>query len=231
MFPLRDSQPSGTIPFVTYLIIAINVLLFLFEVSLGDQDLSAFLKNFGLVPEDFLQQFGPYQVFTLFSCMFLHGGWMHLISNMWALFIFGDNIEDKLGHFGYFIFYLLCGVCAGLTQVFMSQGSAVPTIGASGAIAGVLGGYIISYPTARVLTAIPIFIVIRLVEIPASVYLGFWFISQFFTGFASIAKEPGEEGGVAWWAHVGGFIAGLILVKIMSFRSQSEDSSFNYIER
>lgn len=231
MFPLRDSQPSGTIPFVTYLIIAINVLLFLFEVSLGDQDLSAFLKNFGLVPEDFLQQFGPYQVFTLFSCMFLHGGWMHLISNMWALFIFGDNIEDKLGHFGYFIFYLLCGVCAGLTQVFMSQGSAVPTIGASGAIAGVLGGYIISYPTARVLTAIPIFIVIRLVEIPASVYLGFWFISQFFTGFASIAREPGEEGGVAWWAHVGGFIAGLILVKIMSFRRQSEDSSFNYIER
>lgn len=231
MFPLRDSQPSGTIPFVTYLIIAINVLLFLFEVSLGDQDLSAFLKNFGLVPEDFLQQFGPYQVFTLFSCMFLHGGWMHLISNMWALFIFGDNIEDKLGHFGYFIFYLLCGVCAGLTQVFMSQGSAVPTIGASGAIAGVLGGYIISYPTARVLTAIPIFIVVRLVEIPASVYLGFWFTSQFFTGFASIAKEPGEEGGVAWWAHVGGFIAGLILVKIMSFRSQSEDSSFNYIER
>lgn len=156
---------------------------------------------------------------------------MHLISNMWALFIFGDNIEDKLGHFGYFIFYLLCGVCAGLTQVFMSQGSAVPTIGASGAIAGVLGGYIISYPTARVLTAIPIFIVIRLVEIPASVYLGFWFISQFFTGFASIAREPGEEGGIAWWAHVGGFIAGLILVKIMSFRRQSEDSSFNYIER
>jgi membrane associated rhomboid family serine protease len=231
MFPLRDSQPSGTIPFVTYLIIAINVLLFLFEVSLGDQDLSTFLKNFGLVPEDFLQQFGPYQVFTLFSCMFLHGGWMHLISNMWALFIFGDNIEDKLGHFGYIFFYLLCGVCAGLTQVFMSQGSAVPTIGASGAIAGVLGGYIISYPTARVLTAIPIFIVIRLVEIPASVYLGFWFISQFFTGFASIAREPGEEGGIAWWAHVGGFIAGLILVKIMSFRRQSEDSSFNYIER
>lgn len=231
MFPLRDSQPSGTIPFVTYLIIAINVLLFLFEVSLGDQDLSTFLRNFGLVSEDFLQQFGPYQVFTLFSCMFLHGGWMHLISNMWALFIFGDNIEDKLGHFGYIFFYLLCGVCAGLTQVFMSQGSAVPTIGASGAIAGVLGGYIISYPTARVLTAIPIFIVIRLVEIPASVYLGFWFISQFFTGFASIAREPGEEGGIAWWAHVGGFIAGLILVKIMSFRRQSEDSSFNYIER
>ncbi|PZM81553.1 MAG: rhomboid family intramembrane serine protease [Candidatus Melainabacteria bacterium] len=231
MFPLRDSQPSGTIPIVTYLIIAINVLLFLFEVSLGDQDLSTFLRNFGLVPEVFLQQFGPYEVFTLFSCMFLHGGWMHLISNMWALFIFGDNIEDKLGHFGYILFYLLCGVCAGLTQVFMSQGSAVPTIGASGAIAGVLGGYIISYPTARVLTAIPIFIVIRLVEIPASVYLGFWFISQFFTGFASIAREPGEEGGVAWWAHVGGFIAGLILVKIMSFRRQSEDSSFNYIER
>jgi membrane associated rhomboid family serine protease len=229
MFPLRDSQPSGSIPFITYLIIAINVLVFLFEVSLGDHGLAIFLQNFVLVPEVFIQQFGPYEVFTLFSCMFLHGGWMHLISNMWALFIFGDNIEDKLGHFGYLFFYLACGVCAGLTQVSMSLGSVVPMVGASGAIAGVLGGYIISYPTARVLTAIPIFFIIRLIEVPAAVYLGFWFVSQAFTGFASIAKETGEEGGVAWWAHVGGFVAGVILVKIMSFRRQDPDTH-NYID-
>lgn len=223
MFPLRDSQPSGSIPFITYLIIAINVLVFLFEISLGDQGLSVFLRNFGLVPEVFIQQFGPYEIFTLFSCMFLHGGWMHLISNMWALFIFGDNIEDKLGHLGYLIFYLACGVCAGLTQVFMSQGSVIPTVGASGAIAGVLGGYIVCYPTARVLTAIPIFFIIRLIEVPAAVYLGFWFLSQFFTGFASIAREAGEEGGVAWWAHVGGFVAGVVLVKLMGMRRQHID--------
>jgi membrane associated rhomboid family serine protease len=148
---------------------------------------------------------------------------MHLISNMWALFIFGDNIEDKLGHLGYLIFYLACGVCAGLTQVFMSQGSVIPTVGASGAIAGVLGGYIVCYPTARVLTAIPIFFIIRLIEVPAAVYLGFWFLSQFFTGFASIAREAGEEGGVAWWAHVGGFVAGVVLVKLMGMRRQHID--------
>lgn len=230
MFPLRDSQPSGTVPFVTYLIIAANVVVFFIELTLGDRQLDAFLKIFGLVPMLFFQQFGPYEIFTLFSCMFLHAGWMHLISNMWALFIFGDNIEDKLGHMGYLLFYLACGVCAGLTQVFMSSASSIPTIGASGAIAGVLGGYIISYPTARVLTAIPIFIIIRLIEVPAAVYLGFWFVSQFFTGFATIARDTSEEGGVAWWAHVGGFIAGVVLVKLMSIRRQSRSDSFDYID-
>ncbi len=230
MFPLRDSQPSGTVPLVTYLIIALNAIVFLIEIMLGDRGLQEFLKSFGLVPELFIEQFGPYEIFTLFSCMFLHGGWMHLISNMWALFIFGDNIEDKLGHFTYLIFYLVCGVCAGLTQVFMSQGSLTPTIGASGAIAGVLGGYIVCYPKARVLTLIPIFFIIRLIEVPAAVYLGFWFISQFFTGFASIAKDAGEEGGIAWWAHVGGFVAGAILVKLLSLGKRDTDESLNYID-
>ncbi len=230
MFPLRDSQPSGSVPFITYLIIAANLLVFLVEVALGDQGLNEFLKTFGLVPALFFQQFGAYEIFTLFSCMFLHAGWMHLISNMWALFIFGDNIEDKLGHMGYVFFYLFCGVCAGLTQVFMSSASMIPTVGASGAIAGVLGGYIVSYPTARVLTAIPIFFIIRLIEVPAAVYLGFWFFSQCFTGFASIARDTAEEGGVAWWAHVGGFIAGVVLVKLMSFRRQSSSDSFDYID-
>lgn len=228
MFPLRDSQPSGTIPFITYLLIAANIVVFLFEVMLGDTALEQFFKSFGLVPLLFLQNFGPYEVFTLFSCMFLHGGWMHLLSNMWALFIFGDNIEDKLGHFGYLWFYLACGVLAGLTQVFMSANSTTPTIGASGAIAGVLGAYIVSFPTARVLTAIPIFIIIRLIEVPAMVYLGFWFISQFFTGFASIAKETGEEGGVAWWAHVGGFVAGAILVKLIGLIKQGSNRTYDY---
>lgn len=230
MFPLRDSTPSGTFPMITYLIIVINVVAFLVELTMGDRQLEQFFKSFGLVPELFLQQFGPYEIFTLFSCMFLHGGWMHLISNMWALFIFGDNIEDRLGHFGYLTFYLACGVCAGLTQVAMSQGSTTPTIGASGAIAGVLGGYIICYPTARVLTAIPILFIIRLIEVPAAIYLGFWFISQFFTGFASIGRETGEEGGIAWWAHVGGFIAGSVLVKVMYLLRKEKSDTISYVD-
>lgn len=230
MFPLRDSTPSGTFPLITYLIIVINVVVFLVELTMGDRQLEQFFKSFGLVPELFLQQFGPYEIFTLFSCMFLHGGWMHLISNMWALFIFGDNIEDRLGHFGYLTFYLACGVCAGLTQVAMSHGSTTPTIGASGAIAGVLGGYIICYPTARVLTAIPILFIIRLIEVPATIYLGFWFISQFFTGFASIGRETGEEGGIAWWAHVGGFIAGSVLVKVMYLLRKEKSDTISYVD-
>lgn len=216
MFPLRDTNPSSTFPFVNITIIVINVLIFLYELSLSSHELNSFLKNFGIVPALFLEHFGPFEVLTVFSSMFLHGGWMHLISNMWALYIFGDNIEDRLGHIRYLLFYLLCGVAAGLTQVFLSQGSTVPTIGASGAIAGVLGGYILLFPHARILTLVPIYIIIKFIEVPAIVYLGFWFITQFFTGFATLNARNAEEGGVAWWAHVGGFVMGLLIIKLLA---------------
>lgn len=227
MFPLRDSTPSGVLAVLNIVIILLNVIVFMFEVTMSENQLNEFFKNFGLVPLVFIQQFGIYEIFTMYSSMFLHGGWMHLISNMWALFIFGDNIEDKLGHLGYVFFYLFCGTIACLTQVFMSQGSTIPTIGASGAIAGVLGAYIVCYPHARVLTLIPIFFLVRLVEVPASLYLGFWFLSQFFTGFASISKDS-DDGGIAWWAHVGGFVAGAILIKLMPERNSRSAQTFDY---
>ena len=144
--------------------------------------------------------------------MFLHGGWLHLIGNMWYLWIFGDNIEDRLGHFAYLIFYLLCGLGAGIVHTILNAGTEIPSVGASGAIAGVLGAYVVSYPFARVLTLVPIFVFLQVIEIPALLVLGFWFVMQFLSGTASLAVAGGNAGGVAWWAHVGGFVIGMILV-------------------
>ena len=147
-----------------------------------------------------------------FTSMFLHGGWLHLIGNMWYLWIFGDNIEDRLGHFTYLLFYLLCGLGAGVVHTVLNANTTVPSIGASGAIAGVLGAYVVSYPFARVLTLIPIFIFLQVIEIPAVIVLGLWFVMQFLYGTASLALTGPNAGGVAWWAHVGGFIIGILLV-------------------
>jgi rhomboid family protein len=153
--------------------------------------------------------------------MFLHGGWLHLIGNMWYLWIFGDNIEDRLGHFSYLIFYLLCGLGAGVVHTILNYDVRVPSIGASGAIAGVLGAYLVSYPGARILTLIPIFIFMQIIEIPAVIVLGFWFIMQFLSGTASLASATANAGGVAWWAHVGGFVIGMILVGLFPRRDRS----------
>jgi membrane associated rhomboid family serine protease len=151
-------------------------------------------------------------VTPFFTSMFLHGGWLHLIGNMWYLWIFGDNIEDRLGHFTYLIFYLLCGLGAGIVHTVINFNTTIPSVGASGAIAGVLGAYLVSYPTAKVLTLLPIFIFIQIIEIPALIVLGLWFVMQFFSGAATLATTSAGAGGVAWWAHVGGFIIGMILV-------------------
>src|SRR5204863_5588398 len=142
------------------------------------------------------------------TSMFLHGGWLHLIGNMWYLWIFGDNVEDRLGHFAYLIFYLLCGLGAGIVHTILNYQTVVPSVGASGAIAGVLGAYVVSYPGAKVLTLIPIFIFVQFIEIPALIVLGLWFVMQFFNGAAALATTSANGGGVAWWAHVGGFIIG-----------------------
>jgi membrane associated rhomboid family serine protease len=208
MFPIRDTQPSYTKPVVTMLIIALNVLVFLFEISLDPWTRNAFVATYGLVPEHF-------SFANLITSTFLHGGWMHLLGNMWFLWIFGDNIEDILGHGKYLLFYLGCGVAAGLTQALLTTDPRIPTVGASGAIAGVMGAYLLKFPHSRILTVIVIIFFFTTVEVPAWVMLIYWFVTQFFNGVGTIAYSHVSEGGVAFFAHVGGFIAGCVLINVM----------------
>ena len=223
MIPLRDNIPSKTHPVVTIGLIAVNSFIFLFEVSLGSR-LSGFLATFGLVPVKFFHSIDTgtasfSRFLPFFTSMFLHGGWFHVIGNMWYLWIFGDNVEDRMGHVKYLIFYILCGLAAGFAHLITNSSSGVPTVGASGAIAGVMGAYLILYPRARVWTLIPIFFLIQFVQIPASIFLGFWVLMQFLIGtFSTTTGSP--HGGVAWWAHIGGFVAGVILVFIFKNRKR-----------
>jgi membrane associated rhomboid family serine protease len=198
------------------LIIIANVLAFFYELSLGPY-LERFMLHYGVVPAavfSWTRSDVPLTAVLVpfFTSMFLHGGWLHLIGNMWYLWIFGDNVEDRLGHFTYLIFYLLCGLGAGVVHTVLNYQTSVPSIGASGAIAGVLGAYLVSYPHARVLTLIPIFVFMQVIEIPALIVLGLWFLMQFFYGAASLGAATANTGGVAWWAHVGGFVIGMLLV-------------------
>ena len=216
MIPLRDTVQSKNYPVVNNAIIVINVLIYLIELSRGD-GLNQFIFNYGLVPARYsLPEIGVYfspvqQVFALFSFMFVHGGFWHLLGNMWSLYIFGDNVEDRLGHFRYLVFYILCGLLSGLFHLLINWTSQVPTIGASGAIAGIMGAYLILYPGSKILTLIPIIIIPYFVEIPALFFLGIWFLLQ----FLSAAMSSAESGGIAWWAHVAGFVAGILLVKLI----------------
>ncbi|MFO7743473.1 MAG: rhomboid family intramembrane serine protease [Anaerolineae bacterium] len=220
MIPLRDNIPSHRFPIVNTTLIVLNVLIFLLESAfLGSDPLNRFAFTWGLVPARFWQVGGPHTWLTLFTSMFLHGGWWHLISNMLALYIFGDNIEDRVGHLRYLFFYLLSGLAAAGAHLVAYAESTLPTVGASGAIAGVLGAYLMLYPQARVLTLVPVFYFVRLIEIPAVVYLGFWFISQLFNGlFALAAADVFQSGGVAWWAHIGGFVFGLAVIRLIASR-------------
>lgn len=209
MIPLYDTVHSRSFPFVNWMLIVANVAFFLIEVALGP-DAEWLVTTFGVVPARLLANPGPDQIATLFTSMFLHGGWSHLLSNMLALYIFGDNVEDRMGG-RYLTFYVICGLIAALTHVAFNPGSPVPTIGASGAISGVLGAYLVLYPTARVITLIPIFFLPWFVEIPAVIYLGVWFLSQLLNGTLAIIIGAQGFGGVAWWAHAGGFVAGIVL--------------------
>jgi len=203
MIPLRDVIPSRTFPLFTITFIVLNSVAFLFEVSLPERALEAFLHVYGVVPARF-------SWLTLVTSMFLHGGWLHFLGNMLYLWIFGDNVEDRLGHGRFVLFYLLCGAAAGLAHVFMNPNSIIPTIGASGAIAGVMGAYFVLYPHSRVLALVPLFIFWEIIEVPAIIFLGIWFLMQFFSGVGSIAADAGvQTGGVAFWAHVAGFLAGM----------------------
>jgi membrane associated rhomboid family serine protease len=217
MIPLKDTVQARSFPIVNWILIAANILAFLFELSFGP-DIERFVTAVGLIPARLLALPSLGQVLTIFTSMFLHGGWLHLISNLLALYIFGDNVEDRVGHGRYLVFYLLCGVIAALTHIAFNASSPVPTIGASGAISGVLGAYFILYPRARVTTLIPLFILPWFVEIPAVFYLGFWFLSQLFNGALSVVSGAQMYGGVAFWAHIGGFLAGLLLINLFQQR-------------
>ncbi len=208
MIPLRDSQPSRSTPFVTIAIIVVNALVFLYEISLDQYSLNHLIGIYGVVP-------ARLQFFDLITSMFLHGGWLHIIGNMWFLWIYGDNVEDVLGHGQYLLFYLLCGIAAAITQVFITPDSRIPTIGASGAIAGVMGAYLVKFPHSRIVTLLPIFIFWTTVEIPAVFILMYWFVIQLFSGATSIAYARMSQGGVAWFAHVGGFLMGILLIFLM----------------
>jgi membrane associated rhomboid family serine protease len=226
MFPIKDDQPRYSTPYVNSFLIGLNILIFLFQWLQGASDpqgAELFAKQYGEVPAHlaaFLAGSHRYSleqvVLPFFTSMFLHAGWLHVLGNMWFLYIFGDNIEDYLGHFTYLVFYLLCGVLAMSTQVAVYPHSNVPTVGASGAIAGVLGAYFILYPRARVLTWFFVFVF----YIPAWVMLGYWFVLQFLSGAQSLsmAARGRDVGGVAFWAHVGGFVAGMVMVKLFPER-------------
>jgi len=215
MIPIRDTLSSKNYPVVNTAIIGLNILVYLIQMAQGGQA-EQFIYIYGLVPARyFVPHIASYfsagqQLFSLFSFMFLHGGFWHLLGNMWSLYIFGDNIEDRLGSMRYLLFYLLCGLTSGLSHLLLNLNSNVPTIGASGAIAGVMGAYFLLFPKSRILTLIPILFIPFFIEIPAYFFLGIWFFLQ----FLSAAGSYGGAGGIAWWAHIGGFISGMILIKL-----------------
>ena len=227
MIPIRDDQPRYSTPYVTYFLIALNVVVFLYEVSVGMQShqaLNALIYEFGMVPRHVTgaltgaSPVNPVAAFLpILTSMFLHGSWLHIIGNMWVLWIFGDNIEDYLGHFPYLLFYFLSGFAAGFAHILLNLGSDVPSVGASGAIAGVMGAYFLLYPRARVLIWFP---PIFLFHLPAWLALGYWFLVQFLSGATTsiVYTSQTSGGGIAFWAHVGGFVAGLAMIKIFPER-------------
>jgi membrane associated rhomboid family serine protease len=243
MIPLRDNIPSRTFPIVNYLMIAVCAVAFLAQLADQTDNEDHLVEGLGLIPARVFhpdksitikseiigrgpsgeprRQIEEHELppppispwLTLLSCIFLHGGWMHFLGNMWFLYIFGDNVEDRFGHFGYLIFYLACGVAASFSHLMLNATSTMPTIGASGAIAGVMGAYLYLYPRANVLTLVPIVFFLQMLVIPAPVFLVIWFVLQFFQGTMSVTA--GESGGVAWWAHIGGFAVGFVVAWIL----------------
>ncbi len=240
MIPINDTIHSRSFPLVTWLIVIVNVLVFvLIELPLSQSALNNLISTYGVTPSQcaapILKGFSLARIpglgilfggcaVPLITSMFLHGGWLHIIGNMWVLIIFGDNVEDRMGSVRYFIFYLVCGVVSGLTQAFIAPTSQVPAIGASGAIAGVLAAYLVFFPRARVVTLVPLFILPWFINIPAVIFIVIWFLLQFFSGVASLGAAT--SGGVAYWAHVGGFISGLLLVWFFGARQRRQPQSY-----
>jgi len=211
MFPLYDTLRTRSIPLVNWALIALNALVFFNELGYSESGLNQFINTWGLVPSRLTPDLGNLGAWlTVFTAMFIHGGWLHILSNMWVLFIFGDNVENRMGGINYLVFYLLSGVAAALLQAFLVPNSAVPMVGASGAIAGVLGAYMLLFPQARVVSLVPIFFIFTTVELPAVIFLLFWFVIQLFSGVMALGGAAGS--GIAWWAHIGGFLFGIAAV-------------------
>ncbi len=233
MLPFKDNIPTERFPIVTVALIIINLLVFMYEASLGS-GVDTFLYQYGMIPYEITQgeilvprEFPVY--LTLVTSMFLHAGLLHVGGNMLFLWIFGNNVEDSMGRFRFIVFYLVCGLAAGFAQIAIDPSSQVVTVGASGAIAGVLGGYILLYPRARVTTLVFLGFFITFIELPAIVVLVFWFIIQLFSGSISLFGDQGTGGGVAYFAHIGGFVAGLLLIKIFTFgRRQVQTKRFSH---
>jgi len=226
VIPLKDMTPRRSVPVVTLLLILANAIEFFHQETLSPKSAEAFVLAYGMVPAKIQYALaGTHHVTliqafsTLFTCMFLHAGWMHIIGNMWFLWIFGGNVEDRLGSPGYLLFYLFCGIGSSATELLFTWGSHIPSLGASGAISGVLGAYIIFFPSSRILTLVPLFIIWFLARIPAFVFIGLWFAIQFLAGVGSLGQTgPGAGGGVAWWAHVGGFAIGVLIASAVGRR-------------
>jgi membrane associated rhomboid family serine protease len=209
MIPLRDVIPSRTFPLFTIAFIVLNSVAFVFEQSLSPTALENFIRTYGVVP-------ARLEGVAVLTSMFLHGGWLHFLGNMLYLWIFGDNVEDRLGHGRFVVFYLMCGAAAAVAHVWMNPNSTIPTIGASGAIAGVMGAYFVLYPNSRVLALVPLIVIWEIIEVPAILFLGLWFLMQFFQGVGSMAAKAGiETGGVAFWAHIAGFVVGMAGVFVL----------------
>lgn len=215
MIPLYDTLRTRRFPVVTWLLIGLNALVFYYELRLGGAGLEEFIRTWGLVPSSLTADFESAWP-TLFSSMFIHGGWFHLLSNMWVLLIFGDNVEDRLGPLRYLLFYFLSGLAAAALQVYLQGESGLPMVGASGAIAGVLGAYLMFHPRARIASLVPILFIFTIVEVPALIYLAFWFISQLFSGWLML--NGGSGSGIAWWAHIGGFLSGMAVGPLLAPR-------------
>jgi membrane associated rhomboid family serine protease len=226
LIPLKDLTPRRSFPIVTLLLILANITVFIYQIMLPPPAAQALVNTYAVVPAKIqLALAGHHYTLTqalvpLFTCMFLHGGWLHIIGNMWFLWIFGANVEDHMGRFAYLIFYLLCGVGSSIAQTAFSWGSHIPALGASGAISGVLGAYIIFFPTSQIYTLVTLFIIWFRARIPAIVFIGLWFVLQALSAFGSLGTAGRAEGaGVAWWAHVGGFLLGLLFAKMIPWRT------------
>lgn len=219
MIPIRDQIPTRRIPFINYMLLAVNIFVFILQWLAGPNE-EALIYQFALIPASFTSGIGLSEISSIFTSMFMHAGLAHLGGNMLYLWIFGDNVEDSMGHGRFLIFYIIGGIVASLTHIFTNPTSMIPTVGASGAIAAVLGAYLVLYPRARVLTIIPLGFFLRMTTIPAAIVLGLWFVLQLFSGVLSMGGP--DVGGVAFWAHIGGFVSGVVLAKIFAKRRNKD---------
>jgi membrane associated rhomboid family serine protease len=227
MFPIGDDDVRGAPPpIVTWVLVGLNVLIFLYEISLPRSGLESFISTYGVVPERILS---GEQLFSLITSIFLHGGWLHVIGNMVFLAVFGDNIEAILGKLGYLLFYLAGGISASLAHVLLNPGSTAPSLGASGAVAAILGSYVVMFPRSRIRALVIFGFYVTITRVNAVIFLGIWFVMQLFSGVASLGVNTAQSGGVAYWAHVGGFVFGLILGFLL--RSQAQDQGLNRSRR